>query len=267
MTGRDLDPYMGRAFLGDGLATIVAGYSGGTGVTTYAENIGVMAVTKIYSTIVFVVAALIAIALGFSPKFGALIQTIPGPVLGGVSVVVRRSRRRARRSGRQPGRLRQNRNLIVAAVTLVPRCSRSAAWRSVASRPPRSARSCSICCCANDAMSLRGPAARKGGGPDGLLAVLERAVGQAVQSPDPSQWTSRASCSHIARPIAPFTDPHCASALRSGCQRSDTDGDTDWTNATGGADTSPRPSSMTDSWGSRHRLAADVRARRRRRGG
>ena len=88
MTGRDLDPYLGRAFLGDALATIVAGSGGGTGVTTYAENIGVMAVTKVYSTLLFVVAALFAIVLGFSPKFGALISTIPGPVLGGLAVVV-----------------------------------------------------------------------------------------------------------------------------------------------------------------------------------
>ncbi|HEX6795046.1 MAG TPA: solute carrier family 23 protein [Casimicrobiaceae bacterium] len=88
MTGRDLDPYLGRAFLGDAIATIVAGAGGGTGVTTYAENIGVMAVTKVYSTLLFVVAALIAILLGFSPKFGALISTIPGPVLGGLAVVV-----------------------------------------------------------------------------------------------------------------------------------------------------------------------------------
>src|SRR5436305_1766180 len=80
MTGRSLDKYIGRAFIGDGLATIVSGFAGGTGVTTYAENIGVMAVTKIYSTLVFVIAALFAIVLGFSPKFGALIQTIPGPV-------------------------------------------------------------------------------------------------------------------------------------------------------------------------------------------
>ena len=56
---------------------------GGTGVTTYAENIGVMAVTRIYSTLVFVVAALAAIVLGFSPKFGALIMTIPGPCWAG----------------------------------------------------------------------------------------------------------------------------------------------------------------------------------------
>jgi len=88
MTGRNLDAYLGRAFVGDGLATIVAGAGGGTGVTTYAENIGVMAVTKVYSTLLFVVAALFAIVLGFSPKFGALIMTIPGPVLGGLSIVV-----------------------------------------------------------------------------------------------------------------------------------------------------------------------------------
>ena len=88
MTGQNLDPYLGRAFLGDGIATMVAGAGGGTGVTTYAENIGVMAVTRIYSTLVFVVAALSAIVLGFSPKFGALIMTIPGPVLGGLAIVV-----------------------------------------------------------------------------------------------------------------------------------------------------------------------------------
>ena len=88
MTGRNLDPYIGRAFVGDGIATILSGFCGGTGVTTYAENMGVMAVTRIYSTLVFVVAAVIAVLLGFSPKFGALILTIPGPVIGGLSVVI-----------------------------------------------------------------------------------------------------------------------------------------------------------------------------------
>jgi len=88
MTGRNLDPFLGRAFIGDGLATIVAATGGGTGVTTYAENIGVMAVTKIYSTLLFVTAACVAIVLGFSPKVGALIRTIPGAVLGGLSIVV-----------------------------------------------------------------------------------------------------------------------------------------------------------------------------------
>ena len=88
MTGRDLDRYMGRAFIGDGIATMVSASAGGTGVTTYAENIGVMAATRIYSTAVFVAAALIALLLGFSPKFGAVIQAIPLPVMGGVSIVV-----------------------------------------------------------------------------------------------------------------------------------------------------------------------------------
>ncbi len=88
MTGRNLDPYMGRAFIGDGIAAVVSGAAGGTGVTTYAENIGVMAATRIYSTAVFVVAAVIALVLGFGPKFGALIQAIPLPVMGGVSIVV-----------------------------------------------------------------------------------------------------------------------------------------------------------------------------------
>jgi uracil-xanthine permease len=88
MTGRSLDSYLGRAFLGDGLATIVSASGGGTGVTTYAENIGVMAATKVYSTVLFVIAAVVAILLGFSPKVGALIQSIPGPVLGGLEIVL-----------------------------------------------------------------------------------------------------------------------------------------------------------------------------------
>jgi len=121
MTGRSLDKYIGRAFIGDGLATIASGFAGGTGVTTYAENIGVMAVTKIYSTLVFVVAALFAIVLGFSPKFGALIQTIPGPVLGGVSIVVFGliAVTGARIWVVNKVDFSDNRNLIVAAVTLV----------------------------------------------------------------------------------------------------------------------------------------------------
>src|ERR1700746_1873084 len=88
MTGQSLDAMLGRAFLGDSLATIVSAFGGGTGVTTYAENIGVMAVTKVYSTLLFVVAAIVSILLGFSPKFGALILSIPGPVIGGLSIVL-----------------------------------------------------------------------------------------------------------------------------------------------------------------------------------
>jgi putative pyrimidine permease RutG len=100
---------------------MLSGSLGGTGLTTYAENIGVMAVTRIYSTVVFVVAALIAIVLGFSPKFGAVIQTIPGAVLGGVSIVVfgliAVSGARIWVENRVD--FSDNRNLIVAAVTLV----------------------------------------------------------------------------------------------------------------------------------------------------
>jgi uracil-xanthine permease len=121
MTGKNLDPYMGRAFVGDGLATIVSGSIGGTGLTTYAENIGVMAVTKIYSTLVFAAAAVMAIILGFSPKFGAVIQTIPGAVLGGVSIVVFGliAVAGARIWVENKVDFSNNRNLIVAAVTLV----------------------------------------------------------------------------------------------------------------------------------------------------
>ncbi len=121
MTGRNLDAYLGPAFVGDGVATMVSGSMGGTGVTTYAENIGVMTVTRIYSTLVFVVAALIAICLGFSPKFGALIQTIPGPVLGGMSIVVFGliAVAGARIWVVNQVDFSNNRNLIVAAVTLV----------------------------------------------------------------------------------------------------------------------------------------------------
>lgn len=121
MTGRDLNPYMGRAFIGDGIATIVSGASGGTGVTTYAENIGVMAATKIYSTAIFVVAALIAILLGFSPKFGALIQTVPLAVMGGVSIVVFGLIAVAGAKIWVDNRVdfSDNTNLIIAAVTLI----------------------------------------------------------------------------------------------------------------------------------------------------
>lgn len=121
MTGRNLDAYMGRAFIGDGIATVVSGAAGGTGVTTYAENIGVMAATRIYSTAVFVVAAVIALVLGFSPKFGALIQAIPLPVMGGVSIVVFGLIAIAGAKIWVDNKVdfSQNKNLIVAAITLI----------------------------------------------------------------------------------------------------------------------------------------------------
>lgn len=121
MTGRNLDPYMGRAFLGDGVATMFSAFFGGTGVTTYGENIGVMAATRVYSTLIFPVAALFAIILGFSPKFGALIATIPQPVLGGTSIVVFGLIAVAGARVWVVNRVDfgNSRNLMVAAVTLI----------------------------------------------------------------------------------------------------------------------------------------------------
>ena len=91
ITGRNLDGYLGRGFLGDAVATIVSGFGGGPGVTTYAENIGVMAMTKVYSTLIFIIASVVAILLGLCPKFGAVIQTIPANapgILTGLSIVL-----------------------------------------------------------------------------------------------------------------------------------------------------------------------------------
>lgn len=121
MTGQNLDRFMGRAFIGDGIATMVSASAGGTGVTTYAENIGVMAATKIYSTAVFLLAGVFALVLGFSPKFGALIQTIPLPVMGGVSIVVFGLITVAGAKIWVDNKVdfSQNKNLIVAAITLI----------------------------------------------------------------------------------------------------------------------------------------------------
>ncbi|MFF3668961.1 uracil-xanthine permease family protein [Microtetraspora malaysiensis] len=88
MTGADVDPYMGRAVVADGLATVVATSVGGSPTTTYAENIGVMAATRVYSTAAYYVAAVIAILFGLIPKFGALVAATPGGVLGGITVIL-----------------------------------------------------------------------------------------------------------------------------------------------------------------------------------
>lgn len=88
MTGRNVDHLAGDALLADGLATTLAGGAGGSGTTTYAENIGVMAATKVYSTAAYWVAALGAVALAFIPKFGALIFSIPVGVLGGATLLL-----------------------------------------------------------------------------------------------------------------------------------------------------------------------------------
>jgi len=121
MTGRNLDASLGRAFMGDGVATMLAGMGGGSGTTTYAENIGVMAATRVYSTAAYAVAAGTAILLGLCPRFGALVGTIPPGVLGGattllygmIAVLGARIWIEARVDFRDPV------NLITAAVALI----------------------------------------------------------------------------------------------------------------------------------------------------
>ncbi len=88
MTKRNLDPVLGRAIAADGVGTVVASAVGGSPTTTYAENIGVMAATRVYSTAAYYVAAIVAILLGLVPKFGALISATPGGVLGGITVIL-----------------------------------------------------------------------------------------------------------------------------------------------------------------------------------
>jgi xanthine/uracil permease len=107
--------------MGDGVATMLAGMGGGSGTTTYAENIGVMAATRVYSTAAYAVAAGTAILLGLCPRFGALVGTIPPGVLGGattllygmIAVLGARIWIEARVDFRDPV------NLITAAVALI----------------------------------------------------------------------------------------------------------------------------------------------------
>lgn len=88
MTGQNLDDVTGRALIADGLSTMIAGAGGGSGTTTYAENIGVMAATRVYSTIAYIIAAIGALALSLLPKFGEIIATIPPGVLGGAATIL-----------------------------------------------------------------------------------------------------------------------------------------------------------------------------------
>ncbi|WP_421083670.1 uracil-xanthine permease family protein [Rothia nasimurium] len=88
MTGDNLDKYSGRALMADGLATTLAGAGGGSGTTTYAENIGVMAATKVYSTAAYWVAAVFAVLLSIFPVFGAAVASVPAGVLGGAATVL-----------------------------------------------------------------------------------------------------------------------------------------------------------------------------------
>ncbi len=88
MTGKDLNDEMGNALIADGAATTLAGFGGGSGTTTYAENIGVMAATKVYSTAAYWVAAIGAVVLSLSPKFGAILSATPAGVLGGAGTAL-----------------------------------------------------------------------------------------------------------------------------------------------------------------------------------
>jgi uracil permease len=90
VVGKDFfaEPGVHRTLMGDGLATVAAGFLGGPPNTTYSENTGVLAVTRVYDPMVLRIAAGFAILLGFIPKFGGLLRTVPVPVLGGLSVVL-----------------------------------------------------------------------------------------------------------------------------------------------------------------------------------
>ena len=88
LTEPSVNRLTGRALLADGVATTIAGFFGGSGTTTYGENIGVMAATRVYSTAAYWVAGIVAILLGLSPKVGAVINTIPAGVLGGVTTAL-----------------------------------------------------------------------------------------------------------------------------------------------------------------------------------
>ena len=88
MTDSSVNQYTGRALIADGLATTVAGTFGGVGTTTYGENIGVMAATRVYSTAAYWVAAITAILLAMSPKVGAVFNSVPPGVLGGVTTAL-----------------------------------------------------------------------------------------------------------------------------------------------------------------------------------
>lgn len=115
------DPGLHRTLLGDGLATSLAGIFGGPANTTYGENTGVLALTKVYDPKVMRIAAVFAIALSFFPKVGAAIQTIPTAIIGGISFVLYGmiSAVGVRNIVENQVDFTNSRNLIIAAVILV----------------------------------------------------------------------------------------------------------------------------------------------------
>ncbi|MHB1324542.1 MAG: solute carrier family 23 protein [Coriobacteriia bacterium] len=122
ITGKDFNPLLPQSLIGDGLATSFSAFVGGTPSTTYAENIGVMAVTRIYAVQLFWLAGAFAFVIGgFVPKLGALISSIPTPVMGGVSIllfglIAASGLRMLVDSGIDYG---HSRNLILSSVVLV----------------------------------------------------------------------------------------------------------------------------------------------------
>ena len=122
-TGKNFiaDPGLHRTLLGDGLATVVAGMFGGPANTTYGENTGVLALSKVYDPRVIRLAALYAIILSFSPKFDALVNSIPTAIVGGVSFVLYGmiSAVGVRNVVENKVDLTKSRNLIIAAVIFV----------------------------------------------------------------------------------------------------------------------------------------------------
>ena len=123
ITGKNFyeQPGLHRTLLGDGLASVLAGTFGGPPNTTYGENVGVMAITRVFSVQVIALAASLALAMSFVPKLGALIQTIPAPVMGGVAMVlfgiIASSGVRTLVESRID--FSEKRNLIIASVILV----------------------------------------------------------------------------------------------------------------------------------------------------
>jgi len=121
--GRELvvDPGINKTMIGDGVATLIAGIFGGPPNTTYGENTGVLALTKVFDSKVMRIGAIFAILLSLVPKFGELIQTIPEPVIGGISIllfgmIAAVGIRTLVESGTD---LKLSRNLIIASVVLV----------------------------------------------------------------------------------------------------------------------------------------------------
>jgi len=122
-TGKNFiaDPGLHRTLLGDGLATMVAGMFGGPANTTYGENTGVLALSRVYDPRVIRLAALYAIILSFSPKFDALVNSIPTAIVGGVSFILYGmiSAVGVRNVVENKVDLTKSRNLIIAAVIFV----------------------------------------------------------------------------------------------------------------------------------------------------